>query len=241
MVDKKLPFTAHLAELRDRIIKSLVAAFAGFLIAYAFKERVFAFLMVPLEKALPPDSSLIYTGLTEAFFTYLKVSIYSGIMIASPFILYQVWAFIAPGLYEREKRAVIPFVFYSSLFFLAGAAFAYYILFPFLFKFLLSFGKDIMRPFPSAKEYLSFSVKMMLAFGMIFEFPVLTLLLSRLGIITLSTLTKNRRYAIVIFFIAAAFITPPDVISQLMVAIPLVGLYEISIIMVRIGGGEKER
>lgn len=240
MADKKLPFTAHLAELRDRIIKILVAGFAGFLISYAFKEQIFGFLLKPLNKALPPGSSVIYTGVTEAFFTYLWASLYLGIFIASPFIIYQVWAFVAPGLYMREKRAVLPFIFISIFFFLAGAAFAYYAVFPFAFKFLLSFGAGTLKPLPSAKEYLSFATKLLLAFGIVFEFPTVLLLLSRLGIVTAEFLRQYRRYAILGFFVLAAFITPPDVVSQLLVAVPLVFLYEFSILLVKLIGGPRK-
>ncbi len=235
MPDKKLPFTAHLAELRNRIFKSLAAAFIGFLIAYVFKEEVFAFLMRPLIRALPADASMIYTGVMEAFLTYFKVSIYSGILIAWPFILYQIWAFVAPGLYQRERREAFPFIFYSTVFFLAGAAFAYFVLFPVAFKFLLSFGQGVMKPFPTAREYLSFTVKLLLALGLVFQFPVVALMFSRLGILSASSLTRNRRLAIIIFFVAAAVITPPDIVSQIMVAAPLIGLYELTIILVKLG------
>lgn len=240
MLDKKLPLTGHLEELRNRIIKIFVAALAGFLISYGFKEPIFAFLLRPLNKALPPGSQVIYIGLTEAFFTYFMVAIYTGLLIASPFIIYQIWAFVAPGLYEREKRHVLPFVFYSTFFFLAGAAFAYFVVFPLAFKFLLSFGGETMKPFPSAKEYLSFTVKMLLTFGLVFEFPVVAVLLSRLGIVTVAFLRSYRRYAILLFFIVAAFITPPDVVSQIMVAIPLIFLYELSILMVWLLGGKRK-
>ena len=240
MEEERLPLSGHLEELRNRIIKCFIAALGGFLISYAFKGKVFAFLLKPLNQALPPGSSVIFTRLPEAFFTYLMVAVYTGIWIVSPFIIYQLWAFVGPGLYKKEKKHVIPFVIYSSFFFLAGTAFGYFIVFPATFKFLLGFGGDIMKPFPSAREYLSFTVKLLLAFGLVFEFPVLSLLLSRLGIITHSFLSSQRRYAIVIFFIAAAVITPPDVVSQLLMVIPLIFLYELSIILVKLFGGRRE-
>jgi sec-independent protein translocase protein TatC len=239
MEEKRLPLSGHLEELRNRSIKCFIAAFGGFLISYAFKAKVFAFLLRPLKQALPPGSNVIYTRLPEAFFTYLMVAVYTGLLIVSPFIIYQIWVFVAPGLYKKEQKYVIPFVIYSSFFFLAGAAFGYFIVFPVAFKFLLGFGGDLIKPFPSAREYLSFTVKLLLAFGLIFEFPVVALLLSRLGIITHSFLSSQRRYAIIIFFIISAIITPPDVVSQLLMVVPLVFLYELSIILVKLFGGRR--
>jgi sec-independent protein translocase protein TatC len=184
--------------------------------------------------------TLIYTGLPEAFFTFLKVSFLAGLMIASPVIIYQFWMFVAPGLYAREKRLLLPIVFLSTLFFVGGALFGYFIVFPFGFKFFLGFATETIRPMPSMKEYLSFSAKLLLAFGLVFELPLVITFLARLGLVSVEFLKKNRKYALLLFFVAAAILTPPDVVTQIMMALPLMLLYEISIIGARIFGRKKE-
>ncbi len=239
MADEKLPFTAHLEELRQRLIKALIAVGIGFVISYAFSERIFGVLMDPLLKTLPPKSSLIFTGLTEAFFTYLKVSLVSGVFLASPFILYQVWAFIAPGLYEEEKRVLVPVAIASAFFFVGGALFGYFVVFPFGFQYFLSFATDVIRPMPSVREYFSFTVKLLFAFGITFELPVFVFFLSRLGIVDYLMLKGFRKYAIVLTFAVAAIITPPDILSQIMLAIPMIVLYELGIIVARVFGKKK--
>ncbi|UCG39278.1 MAG: twin-arginine translocase subunit TatC [bacterium] len=237
MADKKLPFTVHLEELRRRLIVCIVAVLVGFLVCYAFKERIFQFVSIPLVASLPPDNSwMIFTGVTEAFFTYLKVSFLAGFFLSLPVIFYQLWSFIAPGLYSKEKRLVVPFVIFSTLFFVTGASFGYFVVFPFGFQFLLGFATDTIRPFPSLKEYLSFATKLLLAFGMVFELPLISFFLSKAGILTHQTLARNRRYFIVLAFIASAALTPPDVATQLLMAGPLLVLFEISVLVARIFG-----
>jgi sec-independent protein translocase protein TatC len=237
MPEKKLPFTTHLEELRRRLIVCLIAATIGFLLCYAFKERIFEFIAIPLIASLPDDNSwMIFTGVTEAFFTYVKVSFLAGVFISLPVIFYQLWAFIAPGLYAKEKRIVIPFVIFSTLFFVTGAGFGYFVVFPFGFQFLLGFATDMIRPFPSLKEYLSFATKLLLAFGLIFELPLISYFLSKTGILTYQTLARNRRYFIVIAFIISATFTPPDVATQILMAGPVLILFEISVLVARIFG-----
>jgi sec-independent protein translocase protein TatC len=180
--------------------------------------------------------TLIYTGLPEAFFTFIKVSFLSGLMIASPVIIYQFWMFVAPGLYDREKRLLIPIVILSSIFFVGGALFGYFIVFPLGFDFFLGFATESIRPMPSMKEYLSFSAKLLLAFGLVFELPLVITFLAKLGIVTVPFLKKNRKYALLLFFVGAAILTPPDVVTQIMMALPLMILYEISIIGARVFG-----
>lgn len=236
MDEKKLPLTAHLQELRTRLIHSFIAIGIGFGICYGFKETIFDILAYPLLKVMPSGGSLIFTSVAEAFFTYMKISFIAGLVLASPFVLYQVWAFVAPGLYRHEKRYVVPFVFLGSLFFTIGILFGYFIAIPIGFKFLLGYATDFIKPMPSMKEYLSFSIKFLLAFGLVFEFPVVLLLLAKIGIVDSKKLAHQRKYAILLIFIFAAVITPPDVISQIILALPLIGLYEVSILLTKFFG-----
>lgn len=234
MADEKLPITSHLEELRRRLIVCFVAICVGFLVSYVFSKRIFHILMEPLLDVLPPGGSLIFTGLTEAFFTYLKVSFLGGIFVASPIILYQIWSFVSPGLYEREKNYACPFVILSTIFFVGGALFGYFVIFPIGFKFFISFATETIRPLPSIKEYLSFSARLLLAFGVAFELPLFVLFLSKIGIVNAKMLASQRKYALVTAFIASAVFTPPDVITQLMMALPLLMLYELSIWAVKL-------
>ena len=237
--DEKIPFTAHLEELRDRLIKAFIAVAVGFVISYAFKEKLFELLMHPLVSVMKKGDTLIFTGLPEAFFTYLKVSLLSGILLATPVILYQFWMFVAPGLYDKERRLLLPIIFLSSFFFLGGALFGYFIVFPFGFQFFLGFATETIKPFPSMREYLSFSSKLLIAFGLVFELPLIVTFMAKLGMVSVDFLKKNRKYALLLFFVAAAILTPPDVITQIMMALPLMVLYEISIVGARIFGRRK--
>lgn len=235
----KLPFTGHLEELRKRLIVCFVSVGIGFAISYAFKEQLFQILTRPLIAVMAADDKLIFTGLPEAFFTYLKVAFLSGIMLSTPIILYEFWMFVAPGLYQKEKRFLLPIVFLSTLFFLGGSLFGYFVVFPFGFKFFLGFASETIQPLPSMKEYLSFSAKLLLAFGLVFELPLVITFLSKMGLVTVDFLKKNRKYALLLFFAGAAILTPPDVVTQIMMALPLMILYEISIIGARIFGKKK--
>ena len=237
--EDQIPFTAHLEELRKRLIVCFVAVGVGFVAAYGFKEKLFQILTRPLISVMNTQDNLIFTGLPEAFFTYLKVAFLAGLMLAAPVIIYQFWMFVAPGLYDKEKRHLIPIVFLSSVFFLGGALFGYFIVFPFGFKFFLGFATDTIRPLPSMKEYLAFSAKLLLAFGLVFELPLVITFLAKLGIVSVDFLKKNRKYALLLFFVFAAILTPPDVVTQIMMALPLMVLYEISIIGARIFGKKK--
>ena len=166
--DEKLPFTSHLEELRKRLITAFIAVGVGFVVAFGFKERLFNILVQPLAKVMKEGETLIYTGLPEAFFTYLKVAFLTGLMVASPIILYQFWMFVAPGLYKNERRMMVPIVILSSFFFVGGALFGYFVVFPWGFKFFLGFATETIRPLPSMKEYFGFSAKLLLAFGLVF-------------------------------------------------------------------------
>ncbi|MCK5205089.1 MAG: twin-arginine translocase subunit TatC [Desulfobacterales bacterium] len=241
MIDKedKIPFTSHLEELRSRLIKCFIALGIGFAASYGFKEILFNILSRPLAKVMEQGDHLIFTGLPEAFFTYLKVALLSGLMLASPVILYQFWMFVAPGLYKKERRLMIPVVILSAFFFIAGALFGYFIVFPWGFKFFLGFATETIRPLPSMKEYLAFSAKLLLAFGLVFELPMVLTFLARLGIVSVDFLKRNRKYAVLLFFAGAAILTPPDVVTQVMMALPLMVMYEISIIGARFFGKKK--
>ncbi len=236
MADDKLPFTSHLEELRSRLIICTVAVVLGFVISYFFAEQLFDILVKPLQKELPPDSLLIFTGLPEAFFVYLKLSFFAGIFLAAPVLLWEIWGFVAPGLYDHEKKYIFPFVIFSTLLFFIGILFCYFVVFPFAFKFFMGYSSDIIKPLPSVKEYLSFSCKLLLAFGIIFELPIFILFLAKLGIVNEKMLRTQRKFAILGIFIVAAILTPPDVVSQILMAIPLMALYEISIYVAKLFG-----
>ena len=232
--DNKIPFTEHLGELRDRLIRCFIAVGLGFVIAYYFKEKLFAVLTAPLISAMGQGSKMIFTGLPEAFFTYLKVSLLTGLILALPVIFYEFWMFISPGLYRKERKFLIPVVLLSLVFFAIGASFGYFVVFPFGFKFFLGFSTESIKAMPSMKEYLGFASKMLLAFGLVFELPLVITFLSRMGIVSVDFLRKNRKYAILIIFTASAILTPPDVATQIMMAGPLMILFEISIIGARV-------
>jgi sec-independent protein translocase protein TatC len=234
--DSKMPFTQHLEELRRRLIICFIAVGVGFLISYFFAKQIFEIIMRPLIKVLPPGEKLIFTALPEAFITYLKVALLAGIGLASPVIIYQFWRFLAPGLYTRERKALLPIVLFSTVFFLGGALFGYFVVFPFGFKFFIGFASDSIRALPSIREYLKFATKLLFAFGLIFELPLFAFFLARLGLIRVETLKKQRKYAILIIFIVAAILTPPDVVTQLMMAGPLLLLYELSVWIVKVFG-----
>jgi len=235
----KLPFTGHLDELRKRLITCFIAIGIGFVASYAFKDKLFSILVNPLVSIMEAGDTLIFTGLPEAFFTYLKVALLSGIMLAAPVIIYQFWMFVTPGLYKKERRILIPIVFLSSVFFIGGSLFGYFIVFPWGFKFFLGFATETIRPLPSMKEYLSFSAKLLLAFGLVFELPLVLTFLARIGVVSVDFLKKNRKYALLLFFAGAAILTPPDVVTQIMMALPLMVLYEISIIGAKVFGKKK--
>ena len=238
--EEKQPFTAHLDELRKRLIICFVAIGVGFVACYFFKVELFYILVAPLQKVMKSGETLIYTHLPEAFFTFLKTAFIGGLMLASPVIIYEFWMFIAPGLYDREKRLLLPILFLSVVFFIGGSLFAYFIVFPYGFQFFLSFATDTIRPLPSMKEYLGFSSKLLLAFGLIFELPLVITFLAKLGIVSVDFLKKQRKYAILVIFIVAAILTPPDVVTQFMMALPMMALYEISILGARIFGKKAE-
>ena len=236
MADVKMPLTAHLEELRWRLIKSLVAIAIAFTAAYNFADVLFAFLTRPLlDLNLSGEAAdtvhLIGTGVVEAFFTKLKVALIAAVFLASPVLFYQIWQFVAPGLYDKEKRYARPFVLFGTFFFVSGAWFCYTMVLPVGYRFFITEYATIrVSPEIRISEYLSFTARMLLAFGATFELPVITFFLARVGFVTHQMMLRTVRYAILVIFIVAAMLTPgPDVASQLLMAGPLLVLYGLSI------------
>ncbi|HEV2302844.1 MAG TPA: twin-arginine translocase subunit TatC [Stellaceae bacterium] len=237
----RMPLMEHLVELRNRLIWAIGAILVAFVICYQFKERIFGFLVRPLAKVLggEPGRHLIYTGLTEAFFTYVKVSFWAGVCLSFPIVAAQIWRFIAPGLYKKEKRAFLPYLFATPVLFVMGASLAYFVVIPVAWKFFASYqtagGNGTLPIVLDAKlnEYLSLVMTLLFGFGVAFQMPVLLTLMARVGLISSQGLASKRRYAIVIMFVIAAVLTPPDVVSQTSLAVPLIALFEASIISCR--------
>jgi len=245
----RAPLLDHLIELRQRLIWSLVSFVAAFIVCYFFAESIYAFLTHPLAVALEgqPGRRMIYTALYETFFTYIKVASFGAICLSFPIIATQIWMFVAPGLYKNERNAFLPFLFATPLLFIAGAALVYFGLMPMAIHFFLGFetpgGKGSLPIQLEAKvsDYLDLVMTLIFAFGLSFQLPVLLTLLGRVGIISSDFLRRNRRYAIVFAFIVAAVLTPPDVLSQVSLAVPLMVLYEGSIWSVRLIERQRER
>ncbi len=236
------PITEHLAELRIRLFRSLIAVFIGMIIVFTQVEIFFDIFKEPLNKAFP-DLKLVALTPTESFFTALKISLLVGFVISSPFVFYQIWKFIEPALYENEKKLVVPFVFFTTVFFVSGVLFAFYGVLPLAIKFLLTFGYTQLdvEAMISVSSYISFVTRLIFAFGITFELPVILSLLARLGLITPETLSKFRPYFAVSAFVLAAVLTPPDVVSQVFLASPLIIFYELSIVMAKILYPRSER
>lgn len=257
----RMPFFDHLRELRTRLRNAVIALLAGFIVAYNFKQEIFVFLTQPLthvwaqlhasNPAIPEAPSLYFTGLVEPFWTYFSIAFWAGIFVASPFIFHQVWKFIAPGLYKNERKLGLLFAFFSGLLFISGAAFCYTFVLEAVYSFLLNYASNnlaemsglmgdghytmgqliALQPMLTMGEYLSFAKKILIGFGLAFELPLVIFFLSLIGIVTHRGLWKFNRWAVVLAFVAAAVLTPPDVVSQTFLAGPLVVLYNISIVV----------
>ena len=235
-VTDKMPFLEHLGELRTRILWSVAAILVGLAASLAFTDHLMKFVRRPFDLAAP-GQRLVFLSPTEAFWVYMKVALIAGIILAMPMILYQIWAFISPGLYAHEKKFAVPFVILGSLFFAIGAAFAQLVVIPFAMRFLVSFPGPDLAPMISIGLYVDFVLKFTLAFGVVFELPIAITLASRMGLVTPQALARNRKYAILINFIVAAALTPtPDVFNQALMAGPLCILYELGILAARAFG-----
>jgi sec-independent protein translocase protein TatC len=226
----KMSFLEHLDELRRRLLLSILSIGIGFVVAIIFIDRVFDFIMRPMAATLPAGRRMVYIEPTEAFMLRLKVAALVGLIIAAPAVMWQLWMFIAPGLYRREKRLALPFVISSSVLFVSGALFNHYVVFPFAFDFLGSFDTDYMEFLPRIEPVFSLYARMMLALGLVFQMPVLVFTLARLGLVTARFMVRNVKYAVLIIFVVAAVITPSaDIVNQTIMAGPMLVLYVVSI------------
>jgi sec-independent protein translocase protein TatC len=233
-VTDKMPFMEHLGELRVRIVRSLVALLVGLAITLPFSQKIVDYLARPVQAT---GNNLVFLALTEAFWVQMKVAVIVGLFLAAPAILWQIWAFVAPGLHEHEKKYAGPFVLVGSVLFIGGGVFSIKIVTPYAIHFLLSYSRPGLQPMISIGSYVDFLLKFTLAFGLVFELPLVITLLARMGVVTPAMLAKNRKYAILGAFIAGAILTPtPDAFNQTLMAGPLIILYEVGIICARIFG-----
>lgn len=226
-------FISHLVELRDRLLRAVVAVVVAFVCLMPWAGDIYDILAHPMMSALPEGTKMIATGVVTPFFVPMKVTLLVAFVIALPFVLYQAWCFIAPGLYAHEKRLGLPLVVGSTVLFLAGMAFCYFFVFGTVFKFIAQFAPKSITPAPDIEQYLAFVMSMFLAFGITFEVPVIVIVLVKLGIVDVAKLKEARPYVIVGAFVIAAVVTPPDVVSQLMLAVPMCLLYELGIFLSR--------
>jgi sec-independent protein translocase protein TatC len=229
-------FISHLVELRDRLLRSIYAVFGVFVVLWFWPglAQIYDLLALPMLRTLPEGTHMIATGVITPFLVPLKVGLMAAFMLALPYVLYQVWAFIAPGLYSHEKRFALPLVFGSTVLFLAGVAYCYFVVFSWVFRFIIRFAPKSITPAPDIEAYLSFVLTMFVAFGVTFEIPLIEVVLVRTGIVTIAKLKDIRSYVIVGAFVVAAVVTPPDVVSQLLLAIPMCLLYEFGILLAQL-------
>ena len=224
----------HIADLRKRLMISVGTLIVMFFVCFTFYEPILGWMMVPIEAVLPSNSQMVAVEIQETFFTALKVAFFTGFIFSLPIIFWQMWLFLAPGLYEHEKKLVIPFVFFATLIFLIGASFAYYVVVPFGFEFLINFGSAVVTVLPSIGKYVGFFTKLLFGFGIAFELPVITFFLAKIGLVDDRMLKDFFKYAVVIIFIVAALLTPPDVLTQFLMAGPLILLYGVSIYIAKV-------
>ena len=223
----------HLSELRKRLAISVAAIIVMFFVMFTFWQPILDWMIHPLKEVLPAGSKVIFTKVQEPFFTALKVAFFTGFIAALPVIFWQIWLFIAPGLYDNEKKLVVPFAVGATAMFLIGGAFAYYVVVPFGFDFLINFGSQLFTALPSIGEYVSFFTKLILGFGLAFEMPVFTFVLANMGLVSDQTLKDFFKYALVVIFLVSALLTPPDVLTQFLMAGPMVLLYGLSILIAK--------
>lgn len=237
----KMSFLEHLDELRSRLIWVVAFLVLGFVACWGFRDPIFHFLTQPL-RVSHPDIKFIFTSPSEALMLKMKMSFFVGIFVASPLILYQIWAFVSPGLYQHEKAYALPFIAAGTLFFLGGAAFGHYYLFPMTFRFLVEFGGTDMQFLPKVGEYYSFYSWFLLGLGLVFQLPVVIFVLARIGLVTPGFLLRKFKYAVLISFVVSAIITPtPDVVTQSLLAVPMLGLYLLGIAVAALFGKPRRR
>lgn len=235
-VDREQPLMSHLLELRNRLVRACLSVIVVFLCLSPFMKTIFDFLSKPLMVALPEGAKMLATGVVAPFFVPLKVTLFLAFLVALPYVLYQIWAFIAPGLYKREKRLVFPILFSSVMMFALGMLYCYFIVFRMVFVFIAGFSPESVNFAPDIDAYFSFVITMFVAFGVTFEVPIVVMVLNRIGAASYEKLSKIRPYVIVGAFVLAAVVTPPDVMSQCLLAVPLVVLYQVGLWMVKFFG-----
>jgi sec-independent protein translocase protein TatC len=233
-------FLSHLIELRQRLVRAAAAVLIVFAALSPFMRQIFDFLSKPMMAALPQGTKLLATGVIAPFMVPLKITLFASLLIALPYVLYQVWAFVAPGLYQHEKRLALPVIVSSVLMFFAGIAYCYFIVFRFVFRFIARFAPESVNVSPDIDAYFSFVLRLFIAFGVTFEVPIAVLLLVRLGMTSVARLRQARPYVIVGAFVAAAIFTPPDVLSQLLLALPLCLLFELGVLLGALFGVSRE-
>ena len=231
-----MPFLHHIEELRKRLLKCALAVILCSGVAFAYAEQIVTYFVAPLDGV-----KLHVTEVTGSFMAYFKISLVVGLLVSTPVVLYQLWSFVSPGLYPSEKKKVLPVVFASTILFLGGAAFCYFLILPMALEFLIGFSDDLFTPIITVTSYISFTGMMLLGFGLSFQLPVIAYFLGRIGIVNSRMLSRGRRYAVIVILIVAGFLTPtPDIFTQLLMAVPLYLLYELSILLVRFTGKERQ-
>lgn len=243
MSDQQMPLMSHLEALRKHLMVVASAWVVGFMACYSVAEKLFTYISEPVRAALPDGTKLVFINATEPFFTYLKVAALAGFLITLPITLWQLWSFIAPALYKSEKKMAFPFVFASCCCFGIGAYFGFFFVFPMIFSFLISYGmaSGDMNPMLSVGSYLTLAIRLLFAFGLVFELPIVIFFLARLGVVDHTWLAKNRKFALLIAFVTGAILTPPDVFSQASIAVPFVILYEVGIVVARMFGKKRDQ
>ena len=232
--EKELPpLMGHLLELKKRLSIAIAVYVLGVMVLMNYSDVVFAFVSEPIRAALPEGTPLVFLNAPDVFFTYLKIALVLSLFATAPVTFYQMWAFVAPGLYKHERKAFLGYFLSSLVLMISGAAFAFYVVFPLIFEFFLGFSTELIQAMPAVKEYLTLVLKLLFAFGLSFQIPIVMMILVRMGLVDDQALAEKRRYVIVWAFILAAVLTPPDVISQTLLALPMLLLYEVGIVLAR--------